>query len=164
MSSELTKPPFLLAPERFLTGSGPSWGPGPCRRLQPFPESSERAEGGLRSHTDRPSASPPSSPAASEPGAPASASRPAGRHSACSQAGKLITLGNSPKPTQCSLLPSLCASVFSPLPACSLASGLPSHSPSGLAHPPCTSSSLGCTLSGWPCWPWVPCPSFLQVT
>lgn len=162
MSSELTKPPFLLAPERFLTGSGSSWSPGPCRRPQPIPEISQRAEGGLRSYTDRPSASPPSSSVASEPGAPASASRPAGRHCACSQAGKLITLGNSPKPTHCSLLPSLCACVFSPLRVGSLAVVLPLASPpppsSVLTHPPWTSSSVGCTHSDCSCWQWVPMP------
>lgn len=165
MSSELTKPPFLLAPERFLTGSGLSWSPGPCRRLQPIPESSQRAEGGLRSYTDRPSASPPSSSAASEPGAPASASRPAGRHCACSQAGKLITLGNSPKPTHCSLLPFLCACVFSPIGVCSLAVVFP------LTSPPPPPLYLLTRLGLLPVWvartqaarvsSGCPCPSFL---
>lgn len=41
MSFELTKPPSLLAPERFLTGSGPSWSPASSRRPQPLPESPE---------------------------------------------------------------------------------------------------------------------------
>lgn len=92
----------------------PQLEPGPRQKAAALPESPDRSEGGLRSPSDRPSASPPSLPAASAPRAPASACRPAGRLSVCSQPGRLITLGNSPKPTQCSPLPFLCAAVLSP--------------------------------------------------
>lgn len=114
MSFELTKPPSLLAPQRFLTGPGPSWNPAPGRRPQPCPKSPHRAGGGLiPTQTDRRWTSPPSPLTAREPGALASASRPAGRHSARSQAEKLITLGNSPRPTQDSPFPFLCTVQFS---------------------------------------------------
>lgn len=153
MSSELTKPPSLLAPERFLTGSGPSWSPGPCRRPQPLPKSSERAEGGLRSHTHLPSASPPSSAVASE-----LQPLPAGQQEGTvhAQAGKLITLGNSPKPIQCSLLPSVHLSslhyLFAPLWVCCL-------------WPPLSLLTLNLLTSVYffqygSCWQWVPMPFF----
>lgn len=153
MSFELTKPPSLLAPESFLTGPGPSWNPASGRRPPPLPQSPHRAEGGLGpAQTD----APPSPPAAREPGALASASRPAGRHSACSQAGKLITLGNSPKPSQGSLLSFLCAFPFSlqyllaPLPSLPLV--FPSlqlhlHLLTLLLHRWVTRTHAGCVLA-----------------
>lgn len=166
MSFELTKPPSLPAPERFLTGSGPSWNPAPGRRPQPLPESSRRAEGGHRSHTDRPSASPPSPLAAGEPGVPASASkktqyvqesRKADHSGEVTQSHPVLTPPLSP-----------CISVFSPLPVCSppiTGSGLPFPPASSLpAYPPST-SYMSRTHSRWLCvGRGCPRPSLLQVT